>query len=67
MKATIRDAAALSTIRPLEVVSYLRAAGWKKESNKLGSGQHGCRKLMVKNMKLLSHSLHSTAILLFDE
>ena len=36
MKATIRDAATLSTIRPLEVVSYLRAAGWKKESEQAG-------------------------------
>ena len=28
MKATIRDVGALSALKPLEVVSYLRSTGW---------------------------------------
>lgn len=32
MKATIRDPQALDALRPLEIVSYLRATGWRQES-----------------------------------
>ena len=32
MKATIRDQETLKTVRPLELVSYLRAQGWRQVS-----------------------------------
>ncbi len=37
MKATIRDAAALAVLRPLEVASYLRASGWTRVETHSGS------------------------------
>jgi hypothetical protein len=36
MKATIRDPGTLSALKPLEVVSYLRAAGWSKLEEQSG-------------------------------
>jgi hypothetical protein len=36
IKVTIRDPAILSTIKPSEVVRYLQATGWKKESEQTG-------------------------------
>ena len=32
MRATIRDSATLSALKPLEVVAYLRSSGWRKAS-----------------------------------
>lgn len=39
MKAMIRDAATVEALRPLEVASYLRAAGWDKVDQKEGQYQ----------------------------
>ena len=36
MKATIRDAATLSALKPLEIVAYLRSSGWTKTQEKSG-------------------------------
>ena len=36
IKVTIRDPVILSTIEPPEVVRYLQATGWKKESEQAG-------------------------------
>ena len=36
MNARITDATALTTLRPLEVVSYLRSNGWTKSREKAG-------------------------------
>ncbi len=37
MNAKITDAEALSALRPLEVVSYLRSNGWTKAEEKPGN------------------------------
>lgn len=44
MKATIRDIATLSALKPLEVVSYLRASGWQKTSERPGKWAAWVRK-----------------------
>lgn len=37
MKVSVRDAATLQTVRPLEVAAYLRASGWQQEADLNGS------------------------------
>lgn len=38
MKVEVRDAAALSALKPLEMAAYLRAKGWRKEADLDGKG-----------------------------
>jgi hypothetical protein len=38
MKVTVQDAAVLRELKPLEVVAYLRAKGWRQEADLAGKG-----------------------------